>query len=192
MTIGITGNTGAGKTVMANYFSELGAAVISADRIGWELLGESTVIEEIVDCFGNDILTDGEIDRKKLGKKVFINQDELRKLNSIVHPPLLRRLKRNIEDTESEVIVVDAALIFEWGIEDWFDCLILVEADRDIIRERLVAENVSEDVISGRLNAQINSQSIEEDVDFVIENNDSKEELKEKTLDVWKKILNNV
>jgi len=137
MVIGITGNTGSGKTIIAGFFRQWGGYVISADRMGWEVLLDDRVIEKLRGIFGDGIIKDGKVDRKKLGDIVFEDQEQLLKFNKIVHPTLLLELRETIKNCKKDIVIVDAALILEWGIKDWFDYIILVSSKLSIIHPRL-------------------------------------------------------
>ena len=119
MIIGITGGIGTGKSTVAHLLKKKGATVIDADGIGWEILDQKK--DQLVKVFGHQILNkDNQVDRKKLGKIVFKDHNKRIALEKIVHPLLLRELKKHIAKENSKSLVVDCALIYEWGIQNWF------------------------------------------------------------------------
>ncbi|MEO0292877.1 MAG: dephospho-CoA kinase [candidate division WOR-3 bacterium] len=189
MIIGITGNTGVGKTEVSKFFKNWGATIISCDEIGWEVLKESFVVEKIKSKFEGVTTEDGKINREKLASIVFKDKKKLQELNKIVHPELLRRLKEAIEKERNKIIVVDAALIFEWKIKDWFDFIILVISTTKNKYKRLLAQGIEKGIIKGRLNSQLESRFLTKLSDFVIENNGTLKELEKKAREVWNKIL---
>ncbi|MEA1913649.1 MAG: dephospho-CoA kinase [candidate division WOR-3 bacterium] len=189
MVIGVTGNSGTGKTLICNFWEQWGASIISADKIGWEVLREPKVREEIKRTFGRRIAGEETINRKKIGEIVFKNKEKLELFNSIVHPVLLERLKESIENCKEDIVVVDVALIVEWGIQDWFDYLILIDSREEVKRLRLKRLGVPEDAISGRLNSQVKPSKAKEFADFVIKNNGSVTEVRKKTREIWNKII---
>ncbi len=189
MVIGVTGNSGTGKTLICNFFEQWGASIISADKIGWEVLREPKVTEEIKRTFGKRIAGEETINRKKISEIVFKNKEKLELFNSIVHPVLLERLKESIENCKEDIVVVDVALIVEWGIQNWFDYLILIDSREEVKRLRLKRLGVPEDVISGRLNSQVKPSKAKEFADFVIKNNGSVTEVRKKTREIWNKII---
>ena len=120
MVIGLTGSIGTGKSEAARQLEALGASIISADQVGHEAYTPNTEAwEQVVAAFGDDILQDdGEIDRRKLGAVVFSDPGQLEKLNQIMHPRMARMVADKIEelrDQGTEVVVVEAALLFEAG-----------------------------------------------------------------------------
>lgn len=181
--IGLTGNIASGKSSVGKLLKENGLPVIEADRIGWEILERKEIIQEILDVFGN-ILKDGKVDRKKLGNIVFSNKRKLRIFNAIVHPPLLQKLKREIDKRSGKVIVVNAALIFEWEIEHWFDKIILVTAEKKKRIDRLLKNNLTRKEAIQRINSQMDEKEKIKKSDFIIENNGTKTQLKEKILSI--------
>ncbi len=191
MIIGITGNTGSGKTLIANFFEEWGSFVISADQIGWEVLQLPEIIGRIKEVFGDSVIKDGMVDRRRLGEIVFVDEDKLSRLNKIVHPVLLRNLRTAIEICNKGSIIIDAALILEWGIEDWFDYIILVHSRNSILMARLNRLGLSDVLINGRLRAQMDSDKAMKYANFIIENNESIQRVREEARKIWMKIASN-
>ena len=127
MKIAVTGNIASGKSTVSGILEELGYFKIDADKEAHLLYEEDPeLLKELQQAFGDDVIRDGVLDRKKLGGIVFSDPNELDKLNSIVHPRLHIRIKGLLQKDKD--VVLDAALIFEWGIQNWFDKVILVTA----------------------------------------------------------------
>lgn len=147
--VGVTGLPGSGKTSFAACLGSLGARVISADAVGHAVLDEASVAEALTGTFGPGIRgADGLISRSALGTRL-TGRAEVDALNRIVHPYLLRRLaqhtRRALAPHGGGCVVVDAALIPEWGIGEWFDLVVFVAAPRALRHARLAAaeRNVS-------------------------------------------------
>jgi dephospho-CoA kinase len=185
MIIGLTGSPGAGKSLVAEYMKEKGAVVISGDEVGRRVLEKNPrVLRKLARIFGSDVLkADGGLDRKKLGKLVFSDSAAMRRFNEIMHPPLLRILKDEIDrhvGKGDSLIVVDAALILEWGIENWFDHILVVTARRDKRIERLRRSGLTVKEARDRIASQISQREKAAGADFVLENNGSKAALRKK------------
>ncbi|MEW6238768.1 MAG: dephospho-CoA kinase [Candidatus Omnitrophota bacterium] len=175
--IGVTGNPGAGKSAAARLLEEKGARVISGDSLGYEMLRSgSPVFPALIQTFGEGILgADGEIDRTALGEIVFGSPEQLQRLNCIVHPPMLERIRGEIErfraSQEKGPLVVDAALLYEWGIEKWFDKIILVAAPKEIRRNRFLSLRGGEGSrFDKREESQIPQEEKEKKADAVLYN----------------------
>lgn len=142
LTVGLTGNVASGKTTVADRWREAGVTVVDADQLGHAVLEEDAEAREaLVAEFGRGILSpDQKIDRAALGEAAFAEPGRVAKLNAIVHPPLLERLDRALEEAReagADLAVVDAALVFEFGLGAVLDLLVLVTAPGGIREERL-------------------------------------------------------
>lgn len=142
--IGLTGGIGAGKSVAARHFAELGAVVIDHDQLARDVVEPGTVgLERIEEEFGVDVLTaDGSLDRAALGHLVFGNRDALDRLNAIVHPEVRRLAAQRQAAAEAlderAVIVHDIPLLVETGQGQDFHLLVVVHAPADLRITRLV------------------------------------------------------
>ena len=145
--IGITGSIASGKSVLTAYLLGLGFPVIDADAIARDLvhLGSDT-LKEIADIFGEDmILSDGNLDREKLGKRVFSDEDARNRLNEIMHPAIVSAML-DLSENFHGLVFYDVPLLFEQiddikesGLE--FDAIWLVDANEDVQLARLMARD---------------------------------------------------
>jgi dephospho-CoA kinase len=188
MVIGVTGNTGTGKSEICKLFKEWGAHLISCDELGWEVLKEPLIVKEIKEQF-EKVIENGKVNKEKLSSIVFCDRDKLKQLNEIVHPGLLEKLKTSIRTARKQIIVVDAALIFEWRIENWFDFIILLTSTLEDKHKRLKAQGISEEIINGRLNSQGDSNRFIKFSDFIIENDGDLKSLNINAKWVWDKMV---
>lgn len=196
LVIGITGGIACGKTEVAKVFQKKGAKVISGDQIGREVAEKNKgVLGQLVKAFGQSILKrDGTLNRRKLGKIAFVSNEGRDKLNEIVHPHLLKELRRKIErlkgKRKSGVVVVDAALIVEWGLEKELDYLIFVESKReDKIRRLQKEKGYSRGEALDRIKSQLPETTKKSKADFVIGNDKGLAELRRKANTIWEKIM---
>lgn len=169
--IGITGGSGVGKSYIGAVLRKRGIPVFDADKIGHEIFKENEKCKnEIIAFFGNGVLTNSEIDRKKLGGIVFSDRKKLEKLNEISHKYILESIYNKIAHSESELAAADGALLIESGMK--CDAMIGVLADYDVRLKRIMLrDNIDEDAARRRLDAQKSDDFYKENCDFVIYNN---------------------
>jgi len=193
--VGLTGGTGAGKTVVARYLVSWGALLIEGDVIGREVVEPgSDAWKALVNAFGQEILLpEGTLDRRKLAHLVFTDPAARAALDSIIHPPLLSRLHETIQRVEQHagahgrILVVDAALIFEWDILDWFDRILVVVASEESCVRRLIEDGLSEAEARGRIRSQLDPLEKARRAHEVIRNDGSLEELETAAREVWER-----
>lgn len=192
--IGLTGGIGCGKTEVAKIFQKLGAKVIDADRIGKEVVETlPDVMREIIKTFGPQFQNaDGSLKRKELGSYIFEDEERKKKLNGIVHPHLWTRVKEESDLAVQEgykIVIVDAALVYETGLEKHFDKVIVVNSTIEHrIARILQRDHLSEEEIRNRINSQIPMEEKVRRADIIIDNNDSLDELHRATVKVYRRL----
>jgi len=187
MVVGLTGGLATGKSLAAEAFRRLGAAVLSADQIAREVTAAgSPAVRRIADELREEFVRpDGSLDRSALGEYVFRNAEARRRLEAIVHPPVLERLQQEIERYRNlpggpEVLVVEVPLLYEVGIADWFDKVVVVAAPEEVQVARVMArDRVSEEEARRRVRAQMPLALKVQRADAVIRNEGTPEELEE-------------
>jgi dephospho-CoA kinase len=142
----LTGGIASGKSLVASMLAELGAAVIDADRIGHEIIEPGgAAYDAVVESFGKAVVRDdGTIDRTALSRTVFDDAEKRRALEEITHPHIIDVMGQRIQDaidSGSKLIVVEAALIIEKGLEQLFTGVVVVYADEAAQLERLAGRN---------------------------------------------------
>jgi dephospho-CoA kinase len=196
MLIGVTGGIASGKTEVAKVFQKMGALVLSGDEIGKEVVEENPdLLHKLVSTFGKQILSKEEkLDRKKLGKIVFATPQSTKKLNDLVHPYLLRDLKFKIKNLKrkdyKKPVVIDAALIMEWGLQNELDFLIFVDCLKEKRIERLIKKRgYTRKEALDRIKAQFPERYKKKEADFIIKNNSTLKNLRRNTKSLWNNIL---
>ena len=192
MLIGVTGQIGSGKSEAARILAGMGAFVISADRIGRDLVKKDpAILKKLVRAFGKEILTPGgRLRRKHLARLAFSDESQKRKLNKIVHPALLKELTGQSRAAlkKHDIVVIDAALLLDWGWDKKVDLTIVIHATDKTKIGRLVRKGYSIEEARMRLRSQLKYSEFKSRADIVIHNNKSLKSLKLRL----KKILENV
>lgn len=184
LKVAVTGNIGSGKSSFCKLLEEMNYSVIKADEIAKDLLvNNEKVKQEIIKHFGKSAYNGQEVNRKYLADKVFSNQSNLNKINSIVHPlaieTVITQMSKQLQS--SDLIFHEAALIYEADIEDLFDIVVLISGDLKIRMERKrMHDNLSEAEFMMRESNQIPEDEKKKRADFVFANNGTLEELKTK------------
>jgi len=139
LRIGVTGRMASGKSTVARRFEALGATRVDGDALGWETLRDPAVTRAIAAAFGPAVIgSTGVVDRARLGAVVFRDRDAMSRLNAIVQPPLLARVRAALAAAEGDgVLALDAALLSTWGLEPELDGVVEVTAPEDVRVGRL-------------------------------------------------------
>jgi dephospho-CoA kinase len=178
LKIGITGNIGSGKSILSDYLSEKGYKVLIADKIAKDILRNNKAVKEkIVKEFGIESFKDGKLNTKYLAEKVFPDKSKVKKINSIVHPPTLEKIEKemNKELQKTDLVFCESALIYEANMEDMFDYVLLVAADENIrIRRVMERDKVTKEEVDERIKNQIEEGAKRKQADFILDNNSTK------------------
>ena len=174
MLIGLTGMSGAGKSTVAAILAKKGFRIIDCDALVHSLYEDIRYFRLIRDTFGEEYIRDGAVDRKKLGALVFSDPEALKKLNETVSPFIMRTVTERIAEARADGVstVLDAPLLFEYGLERYCDSVIGVTADMETAISRLRArDHRSESELRARLSSQHDGAFFAEHCDHVLENN---------------------
>ena len=195
--IGITGGIGTGKSAVARFLQEFGAVTFSADDAAREVTKpHSQVVKEIAAAFGSDhVLPDGELNREKLAATVFSDSTARERLEAITHPRILRTLKSQIAvaraaNPSDAVIAVEAPLLFEAGMENWFDQILVVTASEEKQIQRLGKRSgLDAEESLRRIRAQMPLSAKAARAHAVIRNDGSLDDLKREAHKYWESLL---
>ena len=176
LKVGLTGNIGSGKSLIAELFSIYGIPIYYADQEAKKFYDDPFVKEQIISLFGGRILDEsGEISRKTLAKIVFTDEKALAKLDSIIHPMVIDDFENWCElKRESPYVIHEAAIIFESGNKAIFDSIIHVSCPREIAIERVIKrDGVDSNEVLQRMHFQMEDDEKAKLSDFVIQNDGS-------------------
>ena len=191
LLVALTGGIGSGKSLAGEYFDELGAIVVDSDQLARDVIERGTPgFDEVIAEFGDEILSQGVIDRKKLGEIVFSDEVKRKKLESILHP-LIRSALDDVAQSApaGSVVINQIPLLAETGGKDRFDLVITVSTDLKVRRERLVARGLAGYEIEKRLAAQVSDAEREAIADYVLTNHGDKDALFRQVESLWTDVL---
>lgn len=185
MKIGITGGIGSGKSHVSKIIEKAGYNVLNADAIAKQIMVEDESVRElIISTFGENSYIDKELNRAYIASKAFSSVESLLKLNSIVHPPVVDRIKELMNEDlgNNKMIFVETAIIYEAEVDEILDHVLLVTADEEVRISRIMErDNLSEVEIRDRMKFQIPENEKENLADFTIKNNSTLQDLEMKT-----------
>ncbi|MBL0310712.1 MAG: dephospho-CoA kinase [Bacteroidetes bacterium] len=196
LKVGITGGIGSGKSTACKIFMELGIPVYNADERAKHLMQhEHYLIDEIKRNFGDDIYVDGKLVRELLANRVFNNEKKMALLNSLVHPAVFRDTERWIEEqkkTKSPYVLKEAALLIESGSYKNLDKLVVVTAPLELRIKRVEKrDSVTRSQVMKRVQHQMPEEEKLKLADYIIQNDNGLEQLKEQVLLIHHKLLKN-
>ena len=184
LRVGLTGGIGSGKSTASQHFNSLGAYVINADEEAKNLISTNeTVQNELIAEFGTDIIDGtGSVNKKKLARIAFQDQDHQQRLNSVVHPYIYNLIDKEFNQVlnvgKHDIFIVDGALIFESGYDVHLDYVIVVTAQLKHRMERALGrETLSREEILKRIEFQWPEKEKVNLADFVVHNDGTEKEL---------------
>ncbi len=193
--VAITGGIGSGKSSVSNFIKEKGYIVIEADPLAKKLMEtDERIKNELKKYFGNDAYSNNKLNTKYLAEKIFSNKENVKIINSIVHPFVIQKINDLFDNEykERNIIFVEAALIYEAKMEEYFDYIVLIYTNLENRIDRLKQrDNSTEKDILRRIENQFSGKFKKEKADFIIYNDGSLEELKNK-VDFLINLLNNL
>jgi dephospho-CoA kinase len=194
--VGLTGNIASGKSLAAHRFAELGARIVDADVLGHRLIGPGgAAVRAVLDAFGPEFRSAaGGVDRARLGPVVFADPAALARLNALVHPLLVAGVRAELDRMASAadppaVAVLDAALLYELGVDRDMDRVVVVTAPESLREARLVAKGVSVDEARRRIGAQRPEADKARRADHVIANDGSRGDFLARVEELWPILL---
>lgn len=183
--IGLTGQSGAGKTTVCDTFKSLGFQIINADSVSKYITENSKAcIDELKTAFGEEYIVNGVLNRRKLGSLVFADREKLDKLMEITFPYIIDEINKQIARIgNNKVIIIDAPTLFESGLNKSCDKIVSVISDKTLRIDRIMKrDKISKEEAEKRFSSQFSEKFFKDNSDFIIENNGSEDELIKKTI----------
>lgn len=173
LKIGLTGGMGSGKSLIAEVFKVLKVPVFNSDLVSKTILMTNPeVMKEVIESFGEAILSNDEIDRKKLAEVVFNDARKLEKLNVILHPKVGQYFESWVkENQQADYVIKEAAILFESGAYKSVDKVICVSALEALRIKRVMRrDKIDKEAVESRLKKQWTDEEREKKSDFIIQN----------------------
>jgi len=196
LKIGLTGGIGSGKSSVSQHFKKWGAHIFDADTVAKNILNNNEIAQnEVISEFGTDVLgANGRINKSKLSRIVFQDEDNQLTLNTIIHPYVFTEIDKDFDLTlskgENDIFVVDAALIYESGADTHMDYVIVVTSHLGLRVERVLARgDLSRDEFLKRVELQWSDEEKIQMADFIILNNSSENNLLEEAKKTYDLLL---
>ncbi len=179
LLVALTGGIGSGKSLAGQFFADLGAIVVDSDQLSREVIERGTPgFDEVLLRFGDEILTNGDIDRKKLAAIVFEDEESRIDLEEIIHPLVRKSFEKLVESaSEGDIVINQIPLLVETYGAERFDRVITVISSLEKRKERLKLRGLPTYEIEKRLAAQASDDERIEISDYVVENNGTEDDL---------------
>ncbi len=194
MVVGLTGQTGAGKSTVSKVFSENGFAVINADSVARKVVEKGTkCLAEIQDLFGSGIINEDEtLNRRALAGIVFSDSRKLEMLNTIIYPYITREILQQIKAFSAKgekLILLDAPTLFESRADDFCELVISVISEAELREKRIISrDNLTSEQARKRMNSQLDEELFIKNSDYIITNNSTIETVYEISKEVSDRI----
>ena len=191
LVVGLTGGIGAGKSTVAQFFAELGALVIDADQLARMAIERgSDGFADVMLRFGDEIIVNGDIDRKKLAEIVFSDPEARRDLEAIIHPRVQALFAEAVADLDiDDILIYEIPLLVETGAAAKFDYIITVESDIKLRKARLLKKGLYISQIEKRMASQATPEAREAIADKVIRNDGDEDSLLRQVENLWEGVL---
>ena len=181
MIVGLTGGIASGKSTVADFFRQKGIPVVDADEISHAVTEpDAEGAKAIEENFGNEMFVLKCLDRKKLAAYCFANKERTEKLNSVLHPIIIKEMLRQTEEYEkagAKTVIWDVPLLFETGLDRYCSKIIAVVCNENtrILRAQKRSD-ISAEEVKKRISRQMSDGERRKRADYIIDNGKSKEE----------------
>lgn len=191
LVVGLTGGIGAGKSTVAQFFAELGALVIDADQLARMAIERgSDGFADVMLRFGDEVIVNGDIDRKKLAEIVFSDPQARKDLEAIIHPRVQALFAEAVADLDiDDILIYEIPLLVETGVAAKFDYIITVESDIELRKARLLKKGLYISQIEKRMASQVTPEAREAIADKVIRNDGDEDSLLRQVENLWEGVL---
>lgn len=191
LVVALTGGIGSGKSTVSEFFARLGALVIDADQLARMVIERGTDgFAEVLLRFGDDVILNGDLNRKRLAEIVFSDEKARKDLEAIIHPRVQALFADAVADLDHEdILIYEIPLLVETGAAEKFDFVITVESDIELRKSRLLKKGLYISQIEKRIASQATEAAREAIADAVIRNDGDEDSLLRKVENLWESVL---
>ena len=191
LLVALTGGIGSGKSLAAQFFADLGAVVVDSDQLARQVIERGSVgFDEVVTRFGDEILTVGDIDRKKLGEIIFADSTARGDLEAITHPRIREALAAIVASVpEDRIVINQIPLLVETGGKARFDLVIAITSPDELRYQRLLERGMKPQEIKSRIAAQVSDSARVAIADYIITNDGNAGNLLRQVKKLWEEVL---
>lgn len=191
LLVALTGGIGSGKSLAAQFFADLGAVVVDSDQLARQVIERGSVgFDEVVTRFGDEILTVGDIDRKKLGEIIFADSTARGDLEAITHPRIREALAAIVATLpEDRIVINQIPLLVETGGKARFDLVIAITSPDELRYQRLLERGMKPQEIKSRIAAQVSDAARVAIADYIITNDGNAGNLLRQVKKLWEEVL---
>jgi dephospho-CoA kinase len=191
LVVGLTGGIGAGKSTVAQFFAQLGALVIDADQLARMAIERGTDgFADVILRFGDEVIVNGDIDRKKLAEIVFSDPQARKDLEAIIHPRVQALFAEAVADLDADdILIYEIPLLVETGAASKFDYIVTVESELELRKERLLKKGLYISQIEKRMASQASPEARAAIADKVIRNDGDEDSLLRQVENLWEGVL---
>lgn len=189
--IGLTGPTGSGKSSFSRLAEKRGVCVIDCDKISRQVTVKgSECLLKIAEAFGEDVIKDGELDRRLLASRAFRDEESKRLLEAVIFPFILSSVLEKIENCEEETVLLDAPTLYESGIDELCSVVVAVLCSKEIRKKRIISrDSLTEEQADIRLGAGKADEFYLSKTKHIIYNNSNEEEFLAKSEEILNILL---
>jgi len=191
LVVALTGGIGSGKSTVSEFFARLGALVIDADQLARMAIERGTDgFADVLLRFGEEIIVNGDIDRKKLAEIVFSDEKARKDLEAIIHPRVQAIFAEAVADLDhDDILIYEIPLLVETGAAEKFDFVITVESGIELRKARLLKKGLYISQIEKRIASQASESARESIADAVIRNDGDEDSLLRTVENLWESVL---
>ncbi len=186
LIVGLTGHFGAGKSTVTSFFEKLGARVIDADHLAHEVFQKKSPVYRRIRSLFPELKN---CDRKQVAKIVFRDGRKRRALESLVHPYVFKRMREEMDQKRSGIVILEVPLLFESGFHRDCDRTLVVKSSASQILKRLYSKGYSKAATRARWRAQMPLGEKIRRADYVIDNSKDRAKTRQNVLKIWKKLV---